>query len=187
MSFSISSSFMCKRNVKSDLFINNHVHRNTNRIILAVTIILWLIFSCNIISLFSYSSSTFSLQWLILWRQNESGQSGRFVSLFSSVSAIRKGGGTVGCKVLPPPLFLDLPMCRDVLFLLSGSEEGKKRDILGKKRDSKKGQKDQGYVKFDEEDSDTSQLNLDNVKWVHYVSGLSPSLSHKDIICTTVE
>nr|XP_022311939.1 ralA-binding protein 1-like [Crassostrea virginica] len=47
---------------------------------------------------------------------------------------------------------------------LEGSEEGKKRDILGKKRDSKKGQKDQGYVKFDEEDSDTSQLNLDDVK-----------------------
>lgn len=47
---------------------------------------------------------------------------------------------------------------------LEGSEEGKKRDLLGKKRDSKKGQKDQGYVKFDEEDSDTSQLTLDEVK-----------------------
>ncbi len=47
---------------------------------------------------------------------------------------------------------------------MSGSEEGKKRDLLGKKRDSKKGQKDQGYVKFDEEDSDTSQLTLDEVK-----------------------
>ncbi|XP_062595844.1 ralA-binding protein 1-A-like [Saccostrea cucullata] len=45
-----------------------------------------------------------------------------------------------------------------------GSEDGKKRDLLGKKRDSKKGQKDQGYVKFDEEDSDTSQLTTEEFK-----------------------
>lgn len=45
-----------------------------------------------------------------------------------------------------------------------GFEEGKKRDLLGKKRDFKKGQKDQGYVKFDEEDSDIFQFILDEVK-----------------------
>lgn len=59
------------------------------------------------------------------------------------------------------------------LSLMSGSEERKKRDLLGKKRDSKKGQKDQGYVKFDEEDSDTSQLTLDEVKWVNSISVIS--------------
>ncbi|XP_048748705.1 ralA-binding protein 1-like isoform X2 [Ostrea edulis] len=47
---------------------------------------------------------------------------------------------------------------------LDGADDGKKRDLLGKKRDSKKGQKDQGYVKFDEEDSDTSQLTAEEVK-----------------------
>ncbi|XP_061191095.1 ralA-binding protein 1-like [Saccostrea echinata] len=47
---------------------------------------------------------------------------------------------------------------------IDGSEDGKKRDLLGKKRDSKKGQKDQGYMKFDEEDSDTSQITTEEFK-----------------------
>jgi hypothetical protein len=45
-----------------------------------------------------------------------------------------------------------------------GTEDSKKRDLLSKKRDLKKGQKDQGYVKFDEEDPDTCQLTVEEVK-----------------------
>ncbi|KAK3094980.1 hypothetical protein FSP39_008678 [Pinctada imbricata] len=43
-------------------------------------------------------------------------------------------------------------------------KQSKKKDLTGKKKDLKKGQKEQGYVKFDEEDSDNSMAPNEDIK-----------------------